>query len=163
MNASNPSGSPGIHPAPLPAQPGHRQLRIFQAFVNVEGLKLQVRKIFGWLPLPTRKRYGFFAVILLAAGEDTKPPLLLSLALDALLAEFSPLSATPPQLWRVQLVDWRLIGAAPPLFQQPGCIDSGWGAAWYDMADSAAKKHRYRMAKLRLWQGRRAKGRVIST
>jgi hypothetical protein len=135
----------------------HRQMRIFQAFVNVEGLRLRVRRFFGWLELPTFRRYGFFSVILLAADADAKPPLLLSLAKDTLITEFSPLTSTPTHLWRVRLEDWRMVGAAPPFFQQPGCIDSGWGAAWYDINDPSAKGHRYRLAKLRLWKGRRAK------
>jgi len=135
----------------------HLQLRIFQVFVNVEGLTIPGRRILGLVTLPSRKRYGFYAVMLIAAGEESKPPLLLSLAKDALVEEFSPLSRIPPEAWHMQMVDWRMVGAAPPMFQDPGCIDSGWGAAWYDMADAAAKQHRYRLAKARLWKGRRAK------
>jgi len=142
---------------PVGAGMAHSQLRIFQVFVNVEGLKIPGRRILGLITLPTRKRYGFYAVMLVAAGEESRPPLLLSLAKDALVEEFSPLSRIPPEAWQAQMVDWRMVGAAPPMFQDPGCIDSGWGAAWYDMADAAAKQHRYRLAKARLWKGRRAK------
>jgi len=157
VSENAPSVAPPIVQTPIAGGVAHLQLRIFQVFVNVEGLKIPGRRILGLITLPTRKRYGFYAVMLVAAGEESKPPLLLSLAKDALVEEFSPLSRIPPEAWHMQMVDWRMVGAAPPMFQDPGCIDSGWGAAWYDMADGAAKQHRYRLAKARLWKGRRAK------
>lgn len=135
----------------------HSQLRIFQVFVNVDGLRIRGRWILRYIPLPNWKRYGFYAVLLIAAAEDCKPPLLLALAREALIAEFDSISPTPADSWRMQIMDWRMVGAAPPLFQQPGCIDNDWGAAWYESADDKAKQHRYRLTKLRLWKGRRAK------
>lgn len=140
-----------------PGGPAHSQLRIFQVFVNVEGLKIRRRTMLGLISLPTRKRYGFYAVMLIAADEGSKPPLLLSLAQEVLIDEFAPVSGTSPESWQVQMVDWRMVGATPPMFQQSGCIDNDWGAAWYDMADDKAKQHRYRLTKIRLWKGRRAK------
>jgi len=95
--------------------------------------------------------------MLVAAEEDSMPPFLLSLVKDTLMEEFALLSHTPPESWQIKLVDWRMVGMAPPMFQQHGCIDSNWGAAWYDMADESARKHRYRLTKLRLWKGKRAK------
>jgi len=47
------------------------------------------------------------------------------------------------------------------MFQQPGCVDDGWGAAWYELSDEKAKAQRYRLTKLRLWKGRRAKPRAL--
>ena len=135
----------------------HSPLRIFQVFVNVDGLRIRGRRILGLIPLPSWKRYGFYAVILIAADEESKPPLLLALARDALADEFSSLSPTSPESWSVQMMDWRMVGAAPPLFQQPGCVDDDWGAAWYESADEKAKQHRYRLVKIRLWKGKRAK------
>lgn len=132
-------------------------LRIFQVFVNVDGLRIRNRRILGVIPIPSRTRYGFYAVLLIAADEESKPPSLLALARDALVDEFSSVSPTPPESWNVQLMDWRMVGAAPPLFQQPGCIDDGWGAAWYESEDEKAKQHRYRLIKVRLWEGKRAK------
>ena len=140
---------------PVPVIGGaHSLLRIFQVFVNVDGLKIRGPRILG--VIPSWRRYGFYAVMLIAADEQSKPPALLALARAALTSEFSPLSSTPPELWRVQMVDWRMVGAAPPLFREPGCIDDGWGAAWYEGADQKAKQHRYRLVKTRLWKGRRA-------
>lgn len=135
----------------------HAQLRVFQVFVNVEGIKIRKRGIMRFISWLSRKKYGFYSVMLVAAEEDSMPPFLLSLVKGTLMDEFSLLSRTPPESWQIQLVDWRMVGMAPPMFQQHGCIDSNWGAAWYDMADESAKKHRYRLTKLRLWQGRRAK------
>lgn len=137
----------------------HSLLRIFQLFVNVDGLRIRGRRILGVIPVPSWKRYGFYAVLLVAAAEESKPPLLLALARDALADEFSSVSPTPRESWSVQMMDWRMVGAAPPLFQQPGCIDDGWGAAWYESADQKAKQHRYRLVEIRLWKGRRAKKR----
>lgn len=135
----------------------HSPLRIFQVFVNVDGLRIRGRRHLGLIPLPSWKRYGFYAVMLIAADEESKPPLLLALARDALVDEFSPLSPTSPESWNVQMMDWRMVAAAPPLVQQPGCIDGDWGAAWYESADEKAKQHRYRLVKIRLWKGKRAK------
>lgn len=132
-------------------------LRIFQVFVNVEGLRIRSRRFLGVIPLPSWKRYGFYAVLLIAADAESKPPALLALARDVLADEFSSLSPTAPESWSIQMMDWRMVGAAPPLFQQPGCIDDGWAAAWYESADEKAKQHRYRLAKVRLWEGKRAK------
>ncbi|HUY01673.1 MAG TPA: hypothetical protein VMV33_00170 [Rhodocyclaceae bacterium] len=135
----------------------HSPMRIFQVFINVDGLRIRARRILRFIPLPSWKRYGFYAVMLVAAVEDSKPPLLLALAREALVAEFAAISPTPGESWSTKMIDWRLVGAAPPLFQQPGCIDSGWGAAWYESTDEKAKQQRYRLTKLRLWQGQRAK------
>lgn len=134
----------------------HPPLRIFQVFVNVDQLRIRRRCFWGLLSLPTWKHYGFYAVMLIAAYEGSKPQLLLALAREALVDEFSPLSATSPKSWNAQMIEWRMVGAAPPLFQQPGCIDDDWGAAWYESADQKAKEHRYRLVKVRLWQGKRA-------
>ncbi len=144
---------------PNPAAHGkaHAQLRVFQVFVNIEGIKMRKRGIMRFISLLSRKKYGFYAVMLVAAEEDSMPPFLLSLVTGTLMDEFSLLSHTPPESWQIKLVDWRMVGMAPPMFQQHGCVDSNWGAAWYDMADESAKKHRYRLTKLRLWKGKRAK------
>lgn len=128
-------------------------------FVNVEGLRVRGRLLLRFFTLPSWKRYGFYAVMLVAADEESKPPLLLTLAREALVAEFAPISPTPAPSWRITIVDWRKVGAAPPQFQQPGCIDAEWGAAWYESADEKAKQQRYRLTKLRLWKGQRAKQR----
>ena len=135
----------------------HARLRIFQVFVNVDGLRIHGRPLLRFFSLPSWKRYGFYAVMLIAADEDSKPPLLLALARDTLIAEFAAISPTPAQSWSAQMVDWRMVGAAPPFFRQPGCIDQDWGAAWYASSDERAKQQRYRLTKLRLWQGRRAR------
>lgn len=135
----------------------HSQLRIFQVFVEVDGLRIRGRRTLRFIPLSNWKRYGFYAVLLIAAAEESKPPLLMALAREALIAEFASISPTPTKSWRMRVMDWRLVGAAPPMFQQPGCIDNDWGAAWYESMDEKAKKHRYRLTKLRLWKGRRAK------
>jgi hypothetical protein len=126
-------------------------------FVNVEGIKIRKRGLMRLISLLSRKKYGFYSVMLVAAEEDSMPPFLLSLVKNTLMDEFALLSRTPPESWQIQLVDWRMVGMAPPMFQQHGCIDSNWGAAWYDMADESAKKHRYRLTKVRLWKGKRAK------
>lgn len=138
----------------------HSRLRIFQVFVEVDGLRIHARRILRFIPLPNWKRYGFYAVLLIAADEESKPPLLMALAKEALLAEFAPISPTPTKSWCMRVMDWRMVGAAPPQFQQPGCIDNDWGAAWYESSDDKAKKQRYRLVKLRLWKGRRAKQRT---
>lgn len=135
----------------------HARLRIFQVFVNVEGLRLHGRRLLRFIRLPNRKHYGFYAVLLIAADEASKPPVLLTLARDTLIAEFGSITRTPAPDWRTTMVEWRKVGAAPPFFQQPGCIDREWGAAWYDGADEKTKQQRYRLTKLRLWNGKRAK------
>ena len=150
---------PGADQTVTAADRAHPSLRIFQVFVNVDGLRIRGRRILGLIPLPSWKRYGFYAVLLIAADEESKPPLLLALARDALADEFSSVSLTSPESWSVQMMEWRMVGAAPPLFRQPGCIDDDWGAAWYESADEKAKQHRYRLVKIRLWQGKRAKKR----
>lgn len=132
-------------------------MRIFQVFVNVEGLRIRGRPLLRFFTLPNWRLYGFYAVLLIAADEESKPPLLLALTRETLIAEFAPISPTPAASWRMTLVDWRKVGAAPPLFQRPGCIDADWGAAWYRATDDKAKQQRYRLTKLRLWQGQRAK------
>lgn len=142
--------------AAIPAASG--LFRIFQLFVNAEGLDVRVgRTLFGLIRLGSRKSFGLYAVLLIAAPEGSKPPFLLALAADALAGEFAPLSLTPPQTWQVSQVEWRDAGAAPPMFRQSGCIDREWGAAWYELGDEAAKQHRCRLVRARLWKGRRAK------
>jgi len=142
---------------PLEAS-AHHQLRIYQVFVNVEGLEVRIHhSVLGFIPFIKKKEFGFYAVMMLAAPVSSKPPLLLSLAGEALADEFASLSRSAPDTWRIQQVAWRETGAAPPMFQQPGCVDQDWGAAWYELSDEAAKQHRYRLAKARLWKGRRAK------
>jgi hypothetical protein len=150
---------PGAVQSITAAGRAHSLLRIFQVFVNVDGLRIRGRRLFGLIPLPSWKRYGFYAVMPIAADEESKPPLLLALARDALVDEFSSLTPTSPDSWSVHMVDWRMVAAAPPLIQQPGCVDNDWGAAWYESTDEKAKQHRYRLVKLRLWKGKRAKKR----
>lgn len=147
-------GSTAVH---LEASP-HHLLRIYQVFVNVEGLEVRIhRSVLGFIPFIKRKEFGFYAVMMLAAPLSSKPPFLLSLARETLAEEFAPLSRSRPDAWSIQQVEWRETGAAPPMFQQPGCIDQEWGAAWYELGDEAAKQHRYRLVKSRLWKGHRAK------
>jgi hypothetical protein len=80
---------PGAVQTATAAGRAHSPLRIFQVFVNVDGLRIRGRRLLGLIPLPSWKRYGFYAVILIAADEESKPPLLLALARDALVDEFS--------------------------------------------------------------------------
>ena len=142
----------------MPETPAHKLLRIYQLFVNVEGLEVRIHQpVLGFIPFIKRKKFGFYAVMMLAAPTSSKPPFLLSLAREALADEFAPVSRTQPDEWIVQQVEWREVGAAPPMFQQPGCVDQDWGAAWYELGDEGAKRHRYRLARARLWKGRRAK------
>lgn len=159
MNTELTAGFPGAAQPVTATGTRHSRLRIFQVFVNVDGLRIRGRRILGLIPLPSWKRYGFYAVLLIAADEESKPPSLLALARDALVDDFTSLSPTSPESWGVQMMDWRMVGAAPPLFQQPGCIDDDWGAAWYESADEKAKQHRYRLVKIRLWNGKRARKR----
>lgn len=143
--------------------PAHHRLRIYQVFVNVEGLEVNIKQpILGFIPYSRKKEYGFYAVMMLSAPEGSLPPLLLSLAKEALADEFAPLSISTPEQWHIEQVEWRETGAAPPMFQQPGCIDQDWGAAWYELGDDKAKRHRYRLAKARLWKGRRAKNKPVT-
>ncbi len=142
------------------AQPSsaYQRLRIYQLFLNVEGVNVRInRPVLGFIPFIKRKQFGFYAVMMLAAPESSKPPFLLSLAHEALADEFASICIGSPDSWRVQQIGWREAGAAPPMFQQSGCIDQDWGAAWYELGDETAKQHRYRLAKARLWKGRRAK------
>lgn len=155
-SAVEPSAGAGDECASAAGQ-AHSRLRIYQVFVNVEGLRLHGRRWLGFIRLPNRKRYGFYAVLLIAADEASKPPMLLALARETLVTEFASISPTPAPDWRTTMVEWRRVGAAPPFFQQPGCIDRDWGAAWYDSADEKTKQQRYRLTKLRLWNGKRAK------
>lgn len=157
----NPSGSAVVE---KPEAPAHNLLRIYQVFVNVEGLEVRIHQpLLGFIPFIKKQTFGFYAVMMLAAPVSSKPPLLLSLAKEALAAEFAPISRSSPDEWTIQQVEWREVGAAPPMFRQPGCVDQDWGAAWYELSDAAAKQHRYRLAKARLWKGRRAKQRPIPT
>ena len=55
-------------------------MRIFQVFVNAEGLRIRGRRWLRWFTLPSWQRYGFYAVMLVAADAESKPPLLLALA-----------------------------------------------------------------------------------
>jgi len=140
----------------------HRLLRLYQVFVNVEGVCVPLRhpmvNMLPWRWRPS-KVFGFYAVIMLAAEEGTKPPMLLSMAQDVLGDEFSSMSKTPSEEWVMKMEQWRETGVAPPMFQQPGCVDDGWGAAWYEMGNERDKGQRYRLTKTRLWKGRRAKPR----
>jgi hypothetical protein len=142
----------------------HHRLRLYQVFVNVEGLEVKIKQpLLGFIPRTKKKEYGFYAVMMLAAPEESMPPLLLSLAKEALADEFKSLSLTTPEEWSIEQVEWRETGMAPPMFQQPGCVDEDWGAAWYELRDEEAKKHRYRLAKSRLWKGRRKKRKLVAS
>jgi len=138
----------------------HGLLRIYQVFVNVEGVCAPIRhpllNIIPWRLRPA-KTFGFYAVLMLAAEMDTRPPMLLSMAMAVLADEFSGMSKTPAEHWQSRMEMWREVALAPPMFQQTGCIDDGWGAAWYELGDEKAKRQRYRLSKIRLWKGRRAK------
>lgn len=143
--------------------PAHLGLRIYQVFVNVEGLEVRIKQpVLGFIPRTKKKEFGFYAVMMLAAPESSLPPLLLSLAKAALEDEFASLSRSEPDTWVITQVEWRETGAAPPMFQQPGCIDQDWGAAWYELGDEKAKQHRYRLAKTRLWKRRSSKRSPVS-
>jgi len=138
----------------------HASLRIYQVFVNVEGIRVPIRhpllNIIPWHLRPT-KVFGFYAVLMLASEMDTRPPMLLSMAIDVLADEFAGMSKTPAGDWQIHMEQWREAGVAPPMFQQAGCIEDGWGAAWYELGDEKAKRQRYRLSKARLWKRRRAK------
>lgn len=142
----------------------HHRLRLYQVFVNVEGLEVRIKQpLLGFIPRTKKKEYGFYAVMMLAAPEESMPPLLLSLAKEALADEFASLSLTTPEEWSIEQVEWRKTGMAPPMFQEPGCVDQDWGAAWYELSDGKAKKHRYRLAKSRLWKGHRKKRKLVAS
>jgi len=142
----------------------HSRLRLYQAFVNIEGVRVPIRhpllNILPWQFRPS-KTFGFYAVLMLAAEEDTRPPMLLSMAQQVLADHFGQMSRTEPSSWVSKMELWRELGVAPPMFQQPGCVDDGWGAAWYQLGDEKVKAQRYRLTKLRLWKGRRAKHRSL--
>jgi len=144
----------------------HRLLRLYQVFVNVEGVRVPLRhpmiNILPWVWRPS-KLFGFYSVIMLAAGKGAKPPMLLSMAQEILSEEFASMSKTPSEDWVVRMEQWRETGVAPPMFQQPGCVNDGWGAAWYEMGNEREKGQRYRLTRIRLWKGRRAKPRHAST
>jgi len=111
----------------------HASLRIYQVFVNVEGVRVPIRhpllNVIPWRLRPT-KIFGFYAVLMLAAEMDTRPPMLLSMAMEVLADEFAGMSKTPVGDWQINMEQWREAGQAPPMFQQAGCIEDGWGAAW---------------------------------
>jgi len=145
----------------------HRMLRLYQVFVNVEGVQVPIRhplvNMIPWRWRPTR-HFGLYAVLMLASEDGTKPPMLLSMTHDILADTFAQMSKTRPEDWAIKMEQWREVGVAPPMFQQPGCVDDGWGAAWYEMGNDRDKGQRYRLAKVRLWKGRRAKpGHVLAS
>jgi len=157
------TGSDSISTA-VGAGQAHSRLRLFQVFVNSEGIRVPIRHpLLNFLPWRYRpaKTFGFYAVLMLAANEGTLPPMLLSMAQQVLAEQFGQMSRTEPADWVGKMVQWREVGVAPPMFQQPGCIDDGWGAAWYEFGDEKTKAQRYRLTKLRLWKGRRAKARGL--
>ncbi len=127
-------------------------LRVYDVFVNVEGLRVRVPKpLLGFIPFGVSKKFGLFVVMRIAAPESSESSLLLSLARAALADEFSPISRSSPDEWRIQQINCREAGAAPPMFQQPGCVDQDWGALWYELGNEAVKRDRYELAKTRLW------------
>jgi len=141
------SGSPGQSRSSV-----HSVLRAYDVFISVEGLRVRVPKpLFGFIPFGVSKRFGFYVVMRLAAPESSEPALLLSLARAALAEEFAPISRSSPDKWQLQQINCRELGAAPPMFQQPVCIDQDWGALWYELGDETAKRARYELAKTRLW------------
>jgi len=142
----------------------HALLRIYQVFVHVEGVRVPIRhpvlNVIPWRLRPS-KTFGFYTVLMLAAGEGAKPPMLLSLARETLADAFGNMSKTSPEDWVIKMEQWREVGMAPPMFQQEGCVEDGWGAAWYELEDEKAKGQRYRLVKVRLWKGHRAKPRRL--
>ncbi|GMQ95782.1 MAG: hypothetical protein BMS9Abin14_240 [Gammaproteobacteria bacterium] len=130
----------------------HSALRVYDVFANVEGLQIRVPKpLLGFIPFGVSKRFGLYVVMMLAAPASSEAALLLSLAKAALAEEFAPISRSSPDAWRIQQLNCREVGAAPPMFQQPGCVDQDWGALWYELGDEVAKHDRYELAKTRLW------------
>ena len=142
------SGPPGQ------ARPSaHGALRVYEVFVNVEGLRVRVPKpLLGFIPFGVSKRFGLYVVMKLAAPASSEPALLSSLAKAALAEEFAPISRSSPDAWHIRQLNCREVGAAPPMFQQPGCVDQDWGAVWYELGDEVAKRDRYELAKTRLWE-----------
>ncbi len=129
------------------------ELRVYDVFVNVEGLCVRVPKpLLGFIPFAVSKRFGLYVVMVLAAPKSSESALLLSLAKTALAEEFASISRNSPDEWRIRQVDRREVGAAPPTIQQPACIDPDWGALWYELGDESAKSARYELAKTRLWE-----------
>jgi len=129
------------------------ELRIYDAFVNVEGLRVRVPKpLLGFIPFTVSKYFGLYAVLVIAAPEASESALLLALAKSALADEFGPVSRSSPQQWRIQQIDRRDVGLAPATIREPGCIEQDWGALWYELGDETAKSERYEMAKTRLWE-----------
>ncbi len=131
----------------------HSVLRVYDVFVHVEGLRVRVPKpLLGFIPFGVSKRFGLYVVMVLAAPEFSETALLLSLAKAALAREFVPISRNSPDEWHIQQINCREVGAAPPRFQQPDCIDPDWGALWYELGDETAKRDRYELARTRLWE-----------
>ena len=129
------------------------KLRIYDVFVNVEGLRVRVpRPLLGFIPFAVSKHFGLYAVMVIAAPEAGESTLLLDLAKAALADEFAAVSRSSPQEWRIQQLDRRDVGVAPPEIQQPDCIEQDWGALWYEIGDESAKSERYELAKTRLWE-----------
>jgi len=140
-------------PAREPRMGAGSELRIYDIFVNVEGLRLRVPKpLLGFIPFSVSKHFGLYAVMVLAAPEACESTLLLDLAKSALADEFARVSRSSPQAWRIQQIDLRAVGVAPPTIQQPDCIEQDWGALWYELGDESAKTERYELAKKRLWE-----------
>jgi len=128
-------------------------LRVYDVFVNVEGLRIRVPKpLFGFIPFSVNKRFGLYVVMILAAPESSDTAFLLSLAQAALAEEFEPVSRNSSKEWQMQQLNCREVGAAPPIYQQPDCINQDWGALWYELGDEPAKLERYELAKTRLWE-----------
>jgi hypothetical protein len=131
----------------------HAALRIYDVFVNVEGLRVRVPKpLLGFIPFGVSKRFGLYVVMMLAAPESSESALLLSLARAALAEEFASISRNSPDDWQLQQINCRELGVAPPMIQQPDCINQDWGALWYELGDESAKRDRYELAKTRLWE-----------
>lgn len=140
-------------PSGQPRPSAHSVLRVYDVFVNVEGLRVRVPKpLLGFIPFGVSKSFGFYVVMILAASESSESAQLLSLAKAALADEFASISRNSPDEWEIQQVNCREVGAAPPEFQQPGCVDHDWGAIWYELGDETAKRDRYELAKTRLWE-----------
>jgi len=131
----------------------HSVLRVYDVFVNVEGLQIRVPKpLFGFIPFSVNRKFGLYVVMMLAAPESSDSAFLLSLAKAALAEEFAPISRNSVNEWQTQQIDCREVGAAPPIIQQPDCINQEWGALWYELGDESAKLERYELAKTRLWE-----------
>jgi len=139
-------------PPGQPVPSTHSVLRVYDIFVNVEGLRVRVPKpLLGFIPFGVSKKFGFYVVMMLAVPESCKSAMMLSLARAALAEEFASISRSSPEEWQLQQINCRDVGAAPPMFQHPDCIDQDWGALWYELGDESAKRDRYELAKTRLW------------